>query len=88
VPGLDEATLPDLANLDSAEIIDFLQERRERLASGVWSGVLGLGRGLGSVATVAGYVFLTPVLAFYLLRDYDQIIAWWRELLPRSHEGN
>jgi len=87
VPGLDEETLPDLTSLDPDEIVAFLQERREQLASYTWRGVLGLGRGLGSAATVAGYVFLTPVLTFYLLRDYDVILARLRGLLPRSREA-
>lgn len=87
IPGLDEDTIPDLTALDPEQIIAFLQERRERLVSGTWQGVLGLGRGVGSAATVAGYVFLTPVLTFYLLRDYDRILAWLRGLLPRSREA-
>ena len=87
IPGLDEDTLPDLRTLDPAQVVDFLQERWDRLASGTWRGVLGLGRGLGSAATVAGYVFLTPVLAFYLLRDYDRILARLRGLLPRGREA-
>ena len=87
VPGLDEETVPDLRNVDPAEVITFLQERRTQLAGGAWSGVLGLGRGLGSAAAVAGYVFLTPVLTFYLLRDYDRMLAWVRGLLPRGREA-
>ena len=87
IPGVDEDAVPDLANLDPEEIVAFLQERREQLASGTWRGVLGLGRGLGSAATVAGYVFLTPILTFYLLRDYDGILARLRGLLPRSREA-
>ena len=86
IPGLDEDTVPDLTALDPERIVAFLQESRERLASGTWRGVLGLGRGLGSAATVVGYVFLTPVLTFYLLRDYDRILAWLRGLLPRNRE--
>ena len=86
IPGVGEDVVPDLANLDPEEIVAFLQERREQLASGTWRGVLGLGRGLGSAATVAGYVFLTPILTFYLLRDYDGILARLRGLLPRSRE--
>ena len=87
IPGLDEDTIPDLTTLDPEQIIAFLQERRERLVSGTWRGVLGLGRGFGSAATMAGYVFLTPVLTFYLLRDYDRILAWLRGLLPRGREA-
>ena len=87
IPGVDEDSIPDLANLDPDEIVAFVQERREQLASGTWRGVLGLGRGLGSAATVVGYVVLTPVLTFYLLRDYDGIIARLRGLLPRAREA-
>jgi len=32
-------------------------------------------------------VFLTPVLTFYLLRDYDGILARLRGLLPRGREA-
>jgi predicted PurR-regulated permease PerM len=87
IPSLDEETFPDLANIDPDQIVAFLQERREQLASGTLRGVLGLGRGLGSAATVVGYVFLTPLLTFYLLRDYDGILARLRGLLPRSREA-
>ena len=87
LPGVDEDSIPDLSNLDPDETVAFLQERREQLASGTWRGVLGLGRGLGSAATVAGYAVLTPVLTFYLLRDYDGILARLRALLPRAREA-
>jgi len=87
IPGLDEDAIPDLAALDPEQIVALLQERRERLVSGTWRGILGLGRGVGSAATVAGYVILTPVLTFYLLRDYDRILAWLRGLLPRRREA-
>ena len=87
IPGLDQESFPDLRTLDPARVVSFLQERRTSLASGAWASVLGLGRGLGSVATLVGYGVLTPVLTFYLLRDYDKILGRVRELLPRSREA-
>ncbi len=87
IPGLDQESLPDLRTLDPAQVVTFLHERRTSLASGAWASVLGLGRGLGSVATLVGYVVLTPVLTFYLLRDYDKILGQVRPLLPRSREA-
>lgn len=87
-PGFDlplvdeEALLARIRRLDAQTISAFLQERLAVLAQGAWTAVLGLGRGLATLVTVAGYVVLTPVLAFYLLRDYDRIVARAAALLP------
>ena len=60
----------------------------EVIFSGIWSGVLGLGRGLGSLLSIVGYVVLTPVLTFYLLRDWDGLKARMAELIPAgAREG-
>lgn len=84
VPLIDEDDLLQrLQNVDSDAVVAFLQERREALGAWVWGGVLGLGRGIGSVFTVLGYVALTPVLTFYLLRDWDRLTAGVADLLPR-----
>jgi predicted PurR-regulated permease PerM len=39
---------------------------------------------MGSVVTVLGYVVLTPVLTFYLLRDYDRLVERLKDLMPAS----
>ncbi len=44
-------------------------------AKQVATGALSIGRGVGAVVSVISYVVLTPILAFYLLRDWDRIIA-------------
>jgi predicted PurR-regulated permease PerM len=83
VPLIDEEDLLlRLQNIDSASVVAFLQERQEALAAWVWEGVLGVGRGLGLAFTVLGYVALTPVLTFYLLRDWDGFTASVADLLP------
>lgn len=71
-------------DLDADTVVAFLQEHREVLVERVWEGVLGLGQGVLSVATVVGYVVLTPVLTFYLLRDYDRLLARMEELAPEG----
>jgi predicted PurR-regulated permease PerM len=84
IPLVDEDELLDrLQSIDSESVVAFLEERRAALGSWAWGGVLGVGRGIGSVFTVLGYVALTPVLTFYLLRDWDGITARLADLLPR-----
>ena len=68
--------------IDSEAVVAFLEARRDEIAGRAWSAVLGLGRGLGTLLTVLGYVVLTPVLMFYLLRDYDVIIERIADLVP------
>ena len=85
VPLIDEdGLLARLQTVDSNAVVAFLQERREALGAAVWTGVLGLGRGLGTAFTVLGYVALTPVLTFYLLRDWDRLMARAKDLLPEA----
>jgi predicted PurR-regulated permease PerM len=50
----------------------------ESLASGA------LQSGL-AILNILSLVFLMPVVAFYLLRDWDKIIAQFNRLLPRDH---
>jgi len=83
IPLVNETQLLErLRSIDSAAVVEFLRERQAALASSLWEGVLGLGRGLGSFFTVLGYVALTPVLSFYLLRDWDRLTAGLEALLP------
>lgn len=89
IPFVDEnAMLAGLKALDLETIGAFLDERKGTIARGAWDTFLGLGRGVGALFTVLSYLVLTPVLMFYLLRDYDRIIARVDDLLPgRVREG-
>ncbi len=82
---LGDELLAELRALDATAIVEFLRERQELVGRRLWSGLLGLGRGIGSVFTVLGYLVLTPVLTFYLLRDYDRIVHRLGELIPTAH---
>ena len=89
IPFVDEAALlATLQTLDAETLGAFLEERKATIARGAWTTFLGLGRGVGALFTVLGYLVLTPVLMFYLLRDYDRIVARADDLLPgRVREG-
>jgi predicted PurR-regulated permease PerM len=83
VPLVDEeAFFQRLRSIDSASVAAFVESRRAAVASWIWGGVLGVGRGLGSFLAVLGYVAVTPVLTFYLLRDWDAIMRRLAGLLP------
>lgn len=88
LPFVDEdAVVAWLRGIDSDAVVVFLQERQEALRGWITSGVLGLGRGIGSLLGLASYVVLTPVLTFYLLRDWDRITKAFGELLPRGNQA-
>lgn len=73
-----------IRSVDPATVVQFLQERQAAIARRAWEGVLGLGKGLGSTLSVLGYVILTPVLTFYLLRDWDRLISAVVDLIPEQ----
>jgi predicted PurR-regulated permease PerM len=88
IPGVDEGVLAErLRAVDPDQVVNMLQQSQEQIRAAVLGGVVGLGRGLGTALSVLSYVFLTPVLTFYLLRDYDGIVARMRELVPRNREA-
>ena len=83
VPFFDSAeVLAQLRQLDPDAVVELLQERQSAFSAHIWGGVLGLGRGLGSVMTVVGYLVLTPVLSYYLIRDWDQLKEGLVALIP------
>ena len=88
IPLIDEESLiAQLRAVDSAAVVAFLQERQDALGIWVWGGFLGIGRGLSTVITLGSFVVLTPVLTFYLLRDWDLITQTLEDLLPQSRKA-
>jgi predicted PurR-regulated permease PerM len=86
LPLLDEQGLLErLHSIQPEQMVAYLQGRQEALARGVWGAVLGVGRGLGTLLSLLGYVFLTPILVFYLLRDWPMLQTRAAELLPAPH---
>ena len=83
LPWLDEQAMVDrLRSIQPEAVMAWLQQRQTAIAQGVWNGLLGVGKGLGAVLSLLSYVFLTPILTFYLLRDWKSILERMRELVP------
>jgi predicted PurR-regulated permease PerM len=83
LPWLDEQAMVDrLRSVQPEAVMAWLQQRQNAIAQGVWNGLLGVGKGIGAVLSLLSYVFLTPILTFYLLRDWKSILERMRELVP------
>lgn len=52
------------------------------LVGGIISGVIGGG---AAVLDALSLFFITPIVAFYLIRDWDRLVAWVDDSLPRAH---
>ncbi|HET9986771.1 MAG TPA: AI-2E family transporter [Longimicrobiales bacterium] len=71
-----------LQTLTPERIGEMIAGRQAEIGARLWDAVVGVGRGLGFAFTILGYVVLTPVLTFYLLRDYDRITSRLGTLVP------
>jgi predicted PurR-regulated permease PerM len=88
LPYLDEdVLLQRLRSVRPEAVAAYLQERQAQLGRAAWQGALGVGRGVGSVLTILSYVFLTPILTFYLLRDWSGIVRGLSGLVPPTRQG-
>lgn len=88
IPGIHEQSVPHVREIDAERIVRYLAERRELIGRRIWEAVLGVGRGIGFLLTLIGYAVLTPVLSYYLLRDYDRLKAWVVGLIPGERRAH
>ncbi len=76
-------SLPEGFRLDISGLRQFATEHWSQaggLAAGLWG---SLSKSGGAVVAVVGNLALIPVVTFYLLRDWDRLIARIAELIPR-----
>ncbi|MGQ0619438.1 MAG: AI-2E family transporter [Panacagrimonas sp.] len=75
-------TLPEGVRLDVAGLKKMVAEHWSEaggLAKEVWGHVSRSG---GALLTAVANLLLVPVVTFYLLRDWDLLVAWIRALIP------
>jgi predicted PurR-regulated permease PerM len=81
LPFLPERTVAGL-RLDESRVAAFIQAQQQAILERAWGAVLGVGRGFGFLLTLIGYLVLTPVVAVYLLRDFNSLTARAGRLIP------
>jgi len=72
--------------LDPAQLKEHLTAHWQEISKLARELVLQLGRSGQALLGWASFVLLVPVVTFYLLRDWDELVAHVRELLPRPIE--
>lgn len=84
LPLLRDVPFERALELDIEDVQTFLGDRIRELQIG-WEDATGLGRGLQVLITILGYTVLTPVLTYYILRDFPSLQEWTARLVPRDH---
>lgn len=95
IAGLARSDLPIVRDLpferalavDSQDVNEFIAEQVEALSLS-WEDAIGLGQGLTTVVTIVGYLILTPVLTFYLLRDFPNLQRGVGRILPEDRRDS
>ncbi|HET6362701.1 MAG TPA: AI-2E family transporter [Gemmatimonadota bacterium] len=91
IMGLARSQLPIIRDIpferaldvESRDVGQYLLDELERLNPS-WEAAMGVGRGLQTGLTILGYLVLTPVLTFYVLRDFPSVGRGVAQILPPS----
>ena len=71
-----------LHNLDAQQLGALLQQNADTLLTEVAGWGLDFLKRLGTIFGFLGYLVVTPVVAFYLLRDWQPLLTFLEELIP------
>ncbi len=74
----------DLAAFERPELVELLKDYWQQAAGAAVDVAQTVGRGGAVALTVITNLVLIPVVAFYLMRDWDKLISGVQNLLPRS----
>jgi predicted PurR-regulated permease PerM len=86
IPGFEGAAwIQRMRELKADDVVHLLSERKVEILAWLQTGALGVGRGVGIALTLVSALVLTPVIGFYLLRDWDRIVAVVAGNVPPRH---
>ncbi len=82
LPFLTDAQRVWVHDLDAQQLTTILQENADAILSELSGWGLAFLRQLGTIVGFLGYLVVTPVVAFYLLRDWGPLLAWLEGVIP------
>jgi predicted PurR-regulated permease PerM len=85
LPFLTVAQRSWVHDLDAQQLTALLQENADAILRELSEWALAFLRRLGTLVGFLGYLVVTPVVAFYLLRDWKPLIDWLESLIPTTH---
>jgi predicted PurR-regulated permease PerM len=83
--GLLWQLLHDYWSIDISQIQNVIKNQSGTLVKWIGQTLGTLLSGSLALANLLSLIFITPVVAFYLLRDWDNLVAWIDSLLPRKY---
>jgi predicted PurR-regulated permease PerM len=86
LPILRDIPFERALDVESRDVGQYLLDEIQRLHPS-WEAAMGVGRGLQTGLTILGYLILTPVLAFYLLRDFPSMGRAIEQVLPPTRRA-
>lgn len=74
-------------DLNAEQLGLLLQQNADALLRELTQWGLAFLRRLGTIFGFLGYLVVTPVVAFYLLRDWQPLLTFMEALIPTAHRG-
>lgn len=84
-PLIDQIPFERGLEVEASDVQRWIVDRMAELSPS-WQTAVGVGQGVTAALTILGYLVLTPVLAFYLMRDLPGVSAWVEKVLPPDRQ--
>jgi predicted PurR-regulated permease PerM len=82
IPGVSRTNLGDILNIDTRDLGPFLAARQEAIRRYLLTGAAGVGKGIGIALQVVSFILVTPIVTFFVARDFDAIVGAVSRLIP------
>lgn len=76
-----------LRTLETSDLVGAVTRRWDDVAGQAWGAVMGIGRGVSMALTIFGYLVITPVVTFYVLKAWPKMTARLEEAVPPVRRG-